>query len=158
MTFTNIGVCPYLSPLVLVSSVGLAKQRAEATAFPMVHRLRELHSRLQDASGLKQRHIRPCPLRHISERDRKPSMRSAEQREKAQKSGQGITQRVRRGPAITDDTFHNIANPGLGACVPSCHYIPALFVTTSDDNRLATARPRHRLPRRAIACSRDRRL
>ncbi|KAJ6450142.1 hypothetical protein C8R47DRAFT_1230381 [Mycena vitilis] len=101
MTFTNIGVCPYLSPLVLVSSVGLAKQRAEATAFPM---------------------------------------------------------RVRRGPAITDDTFHNIANPGLGACVPSCHYIPALFVTTSDDNRLATARPRHRLPRRAIACSRDRRL
>ncbi|KAJ6447729.1 hypothetical protein C8R47DRAFT_1084912 [Mycena vitilis] len=59
MTFTNIGVCPYLSPLVLVSSVGLAKQRAEATAFPMVHRLRELHSRLQDASGLKQRHISP---------------------------------------------------------------------------------------------------
>ncbi|KAJ6448603.1 hypothetical protein C8R47DRAFT_1084965 [Mycena vitilis] len=136
MTFTNIGVCPYLSPLVLVSSVGLAKQRAEATAFPMVRR--------PSAEGIAQSSPGCVGVEtetHFAhaERDRKPSMRSAEQREKAQKSGQGITQRVRRGPAITDDTFHNIANPGLGACVPSCHYIPALFVTTSDDNRLATA-------------------
>ncbi|KAJ6449085.1 hypothetical protein C8R47DRAFT_1084827 [Mycena vitilis] len=139
MTFTNIGVCPYLSPLVLVSSVGLAKQRAEATAFPMVRR--------PSAEGIAQSSPGCVGVEtetHFAhaERDRKPSMRSAEQREKAQKSGQGITQN-----GDSDD-----APPYPGAPIPTAERLfEATRAPWTGDYRRYI--PQHREPGTGCLCT-----